>query len=103
MCGGGETTTSDHCDGQTSETSPDYPCNKVALNGTEQGIAGGQFNPHGAVHFISSQVRQYFKVSCTATYCCGINTFMYHNLISISIHTSVQIQIWNIHTCFLLT
>ena len=67
VCGGGEATTSDHSEGQSSKTSPDYPGNKMALNGAEQGIAGGQFNPHGAVHFISSQVRHYFKLSCTAT------------------------------------
>ena len=60
VCGGGGATAGDHSDNQSSKTSPDYAGNKMALNGTEQGIAGGQFNPHSAVHFISSQVRQYF-------------------------------------------
>ena len=42
-------------DGSMSKCSPGNGY-QMQLNGSEHGIVGGPFNPHGAVHFISPQV-----------------------------------------------
>ena len=55
----GEATSTDFGDGQHSKASPSsvyHPTSRMTLSRNEQGIVGGQFNPHGAVHFISPQV-----------------------------------------------
>lgn len=51
----GENILTNFPEGPVSKHSPGngYP---MPLNGNEQGIVGGHFNPHGAVHFISPQV-----------------------------------------------
>ena len=43
-------------DGQGSKGAPGNGY-QMSINGNEQGLVGGHFNPHGALHFISPQVR----------------------------------------------
>ena len=42
-------------DGQGSKGAPGNGY-QMPMNGNEQGLVGGHFNPHGALHFISPQV-----------------------------------------------